>query len=584
MRLWAGLLLAVAAPDLAALGADAPQFNRDIRPILADACFQCHGPAARKAGLRLDLPGDATKAAESGEVAIVPGDIEKSELIRRVFSDDETEVMPPPSSKKTLTASQKETIKRWVASGAAYQKHWAFEAPSQPSRPEWKDAGGRALNPIDAFLRDRLQREGLKPAPEADRETLIRRAAFTITGLPPTIAEVDAFLGDTSTRAYENMVERYLNSPRFGEEMARHWLDVARYADTHGMHLDNERQMWPYRDWVVRAFNDNLPFDRFTVEQIAGDLLPNPTDDQLVATGFNRCNVTTGEGGSIDAEWHYRYAVDRASTVAEAFMGLTVGCAVCHDHKLYAFFSSAEGAAMDGNALLHEPTIRLANPEQKAKLADLSRRLTEVQGNIETRTKALAYRDPSESTPADAEASKGPADRPADDPLRSYRAWVKAEGKTAEKKEPPDEVKGLLGRARRDRNGAAAEKKLRTYYLQEVCVETRDGFQPLLAEAAAITRDKAALEAVGELHLPRHGEASRGVHHASRTVRQAGEAGRSGNPGDPPSPPKSQRGGPGQPARPGPLAGRTRPSPDRQGGREPVLAADLRHGPGQDGL
>ncbi|MGE3819669.1 MAG: DUF1549 and DUF1553 domain-containing protein, partial [Isosphaeraceae bacterium] len=298
------------------------------------------------------------------------------------------------------------------------------------------------------------------------------------------------FLGDTSRRAYENMVERYLNSPRFGEEMARHWLDVARYADTHGMHLDNERQMWPYRDWVVRSFNDDLPFDRFVVEQVAGDLLPNPTTDQLVATGFNRCNVTTGEGGSIDAEWYFRYAVDRASTVAEAFMGLTAGCAVCHDHKfdpisteefyqLYAFFYSAEGSAMDGNALLHEPTVRLATPEQKAKLKDLDQRLTEAKTAVDEAMRKVDYAEP---------ASEGTAD-----PLHSFQAWLKSGGTTSEKKELPAEIKTLLNREKRN---AAAEKRLQTYYVQRVCLETRDAFQPLLATVESLTQEKVGIEAV----------------------------------------------------------------------------------------
>ena len=292
------------------------RFNRDIRPIMSDTCFKCHGPGTRKAGLRLDLREDALKPTRSGVLPIVPGKADQSEIVRRVLSTDENDLMPPPASHKTLTPEQKRLIQKWVGQGAPYEKHWSFEPPVKTEPPRVEGPGFHVRNPIDAFVADRLRQEGLTMSPEADRATLLRRLAFALTGLPPTPREVDEFLGDTGAKAYEKMVERYLASERFGEEMARHWLDVARYADTHGLHLDNERQMWAFRDWVVRAFNQNQPFDQFTIEQLAGDLLPKATLDQLTATGFLRCNVTTGEGGSIDEEWVFRNALDRTTTMA----------------------------------------------------------------------------------------------------------------------------------------------------------------------------------------------------------------------------------------------------------------------------
>ena len=230
---------------------------------------------------------------------VVPGKPQESPLVKRINSIDESEVMPPPDSNKAATAQQKEILARWIAQGAKYQKHWAFEPIDKAAAP---DVPG-TTHAIDRFLIARLRQAGLAAQPEADCETLIRRVSFTLTGLPPTLSELDEYLGDIAPGAYERMIDRYLASPRYGEEMAKHWLDVARYADTHGLHLDNERQMWAYRDWVIRAFNDNLPFDQFTLWQVAGDLLPNPTTEQLVATGFNRCNVTTSEGGAIPDEY-----------------------------------------------------------------------------------------------------------------------------------------------------------------------------------------------------------------------------------------------------------------------------------------
>jgi len=389
------VLLALAAvPTLGR--ADELDFNRDVRPILADACFTCHGfdAKARKAKLRLDVPEGAF-AERRGIVPIKPGDPKESEVWSRITSTDPDAVMPPPDSRKTLTPAQKETIRKWIEQGAKYQKHWSFEPVRRPAVPEIRNPQSVVRNPVDAFLLARLQKEKLTPRPEADRQTLIRRVAFALTGLPPTVAEVDRFLADRSPDAYEKMVDRYLASPRFGEEMARYWLDVARYADTHGLHLDNERQMWPYRDWVVRAFNQNLPFDKFTVWQLAGDLLPNPTPDQLAATGFNRCNVTTGEGGSIEAEWAYRNAVDRTATATQAWLGLTAGCAVCHDHKfdpisakefysLYAFFYSSADPPLDGNVSAHGPFVKLPTLAEKSALEAATKAQAEARKRLET--------------------------------------------------------------------------------------------------------------------------------------------------------------------------------------------------------
>ncbi len=390
------------------MAADAKlDFNRDVRPILSDNCFACHGFDAkkRKGKLRLDTAEGAI-ALKDGIQAVKPGDPEASELIKRILSKDPEEVMPPPESHKKITPAQVDILRRWIAQGATYRKHWSFEVPVRPAVP----TATKDLSPIDAFLSKEMTAQGLRPGAEADPERLIRRVTLDLTGLPPTPAEIDAFLKDTAPGAYGRVVDRLLSSVRYGENMARGWLDAARYADTHGLHLDNERSMWPYRDWVVKAFNDNLPFDQFTTWQLAGDLQPNVTREQRIASGFNRCNVTTSEGGSINDELLFRYAVDRTETTMGIWMGLTAGCAVCHDHKfdpvttkefysLYSFFYSAADPAMDGNILLTPPVLQLSTPEQEKSLKDFDVKIAAHIKAVRDAIASLKYVDPATLTP-----------------------------------------------------------------------------------------------------------------------------------------------------------------------------------------
>jgi hypothetical protein len=429
MRVWncsasAGLLLGavalIQAVVLSPVTADDSKldYNKHVRPILSDACFKCHGfdEKTRAAGLRLDTAEGAAAKLESGSVAIIAGKSGESELLRRITSADDTERMPPTDSGKTLTAAQIEILRRWIDEGAEYKPHWSFIAPQRPTPPALSDGSG-ALNPIDNFIIARLAQDGLKLSPAADKAALLRRVTFDLTGLPPAPAEIDAFLADESPEAYAKVVDRLLKSPRYGEHMARYWLDAARYGDTHGLHLDNERSLWPYRDWVIDAFNRNLPFDQFTVWQIAGDLLPNSTLEQRVASGFNRCNVTTSEGGSIDDEVRVRYAVDRTETMSTVFLGLTLGCAVCHDHKfdpvtqkefyqLFAFYNSAADAAMDGNALAPPPILKLASPEQESQLKAFDEQIAALRKNMADELAKVEYTDPTPDGAAVAAAAE----------------------------------------------------------------------------------------------------------------------------------------------------------------------------------
>jgi len=387
-----GLLVAPALV-FAAPGAAPPaavDFDRDIRPILAENCFACHGfdAATRQGGLRLDEPEAVYKALKSGKTPLVPGKPGASEVIQRVKATNALR-MPPLSSGKHVTPAQTLLLERWVAQGAQYTAHWAFVAPKRPTlpavrRPAW------AANPVDRFILARLEREGLQPSPVADRRTLIRRLSFDLRGLPPTIEEVEGFLADRAPGAWERLVDRFLASPHFGERMALKWLDLARYADTHGYHIDSHRDMWRWRDWVIDAFNQNLPYDQFTTWQIAGDLLPNPTLEQRIATGFNRNHPINFEGGAIPEEYLNAYIVDRVSTTATAFLGLTLQCGQCHDHKydpltqkdfyrFYAFFNSIPEAGLDGTRGNARPFIKAPLPGQTEALTEQDRRIAALE-------------------------------------------------------------------------------------------------------------------------------------------------------------------------------------------------------------
>ena len=380
MKVNAPLLCLLAATHLQA--ADAPDFSRDVRPILSQHCFKCHGPddKARKGGLRLDIRESAMKEAKSGGIALVPGKPDQSELVARIFSQDEDEVMPPPSAKRALTAEQKDTLRRWVAAGAGYQQHWAFVRPKQSELPAVKNTEW-PRNAIDRFVLAHLEAAGLVPSPEADSSALCRRLYLDLTGIPPTPTEQDDFIQSAIRNpqsAIETLADKLLASPRYGERWARKWLDLARYADTNGYEKDRPRSIWPYRDWVINALNADKPFDQFTIEQIAGDMLPGATLDQKIATGFHRNTMLNEEGGIDPNEFRFHAMTDRVATTGATWLGLTLGCAQCHTHKfdplthreyyqLMAFMDNAE-----------EPDIDLPPPdaeEQRKKNAALVKKI-----------------------------------------------------------------------------------------------------------------------------------------------------------------------------------------------------------------
>jgi hypothetical protein len=368
------------------------EYNRDIRPILLDNCFACHGPdsASRKADLRLDQRDAAIEMA-----AITPGEPDGSEMIRRTLSDDESETMPPPETKKKLSDAQKQLLVRWIKEGAEYQPHWSLIAPTKPEPPKVSNAWW-VRNPIDSFVAAKLEADGLSAAPEADKRTLARRLSLDLTGLPPAPEIVDEFVADSSPDAYERLVDKLLSSPHWGEHRARYWLDAARYGDTHGIHIDNYREIWSYRDWVIKKFNENMPFDQFTIENLAGDLLRNATLDQQVGSGFNRCNITTSEGGAIDEEYAVLYTRDRTETTSQVWMGLTAGCAVCHDHKfdplsqrefyeMAAFFNNTTQKPMDGNVKDTPPVVTVPMQADRPRWEDVAKQIPNAKKLLDER-------------------------------------------------------------------------------------------------------------------------------------------------------------------------------------------------------
>jgi hypothetical protein len=397
---FAGLIL-MCHLAIVANRAGAIQYNRDIRPILSENCYQCHGPdkGHRKADLRLDQKEEAFKKLDSGDFPIVAGDPEKSEIIRRITTSDDDDHMPPTKSGKKLTAAQVDLLRQWIKEGAQWQGHWAYQKVVEPSVPDVKNKDW-ARNEIDKFVLARLEKEGMDPSSEADKITLIRRLSFDLIGLPPTIDEVDAFLADNTSESYEKLVDRLLASPQFGERMAEHWLDLARYADTNGYHIDNHRDMWKWREWVIDAFNKNEHFDHFTIDQLAGDLLENPTMDQRIATGFNRNNMVNFEGGADPDEYQTQYVVDRVATTANVFLGSTLACGQCHDHKydpftnkdfyrFYAFFNTVPEQGLDGNSDDPKPFLRVPTEEQGTRLVELLAKIPEAESLVAKRTEEV---------------------------------------------------------------------------------------------------------------------------------------------------------------------------------------------------
>jgi len=382
-----GLALGLTVVIVPWAAAQSVDFNRDVRPILSGKCFQCHGPddQVRKAGLRLDRQDAATALLKSGRRAIVPGNSSQSELIHRVTATDDSQ-MPPAKVGKRLTEQEVAILRRWIDQGAAYHQHWSYVAPVRWPLPTWDRDQAVVHNAIDAFVVARLQREGLTPAPAADRYTLIRRVTLDLTGLPPTVEEVDEFVNDPRPDAYERVVDRLLASPAYGERWSQIWLDLARYADSQGYANDPDRTIWRWRDWLIDALNRNLPYDRMTIEMLAGDLLPNPTPEQLIATGFHRNTLVNSEGGTNPEEFRSAAVVDRVNTTMQVWMATTINCCQCHNHKydpitqkefyqVYAIWNNTQ----DANTLDDAPTLRVPRRGFEEAYAELENRLSQLR-------------------------------------------------------------------------------------------------------------------------------------------------------------------------------------------------------------
>lgn len=478
-------------------------FSRQVRPLLSDKCFRCHGPDenSREGDLRLDLGADSRRSV------IVAGNVADSELIKRITSDDPDRRMPPVESNLELAPEEVELLTRWVAEGADYTIHWAFEKPRRPDVPKTRNHVW-IRNEIDALVLARLQAAQLEPSPPADRVTLIRRLSLDLTGLPPSIREVERFVNDERPKAYEKLVDRLLSSQRYGERMAQDWLDLARFGDTNGFESDSTRSMWLYRDWVINAFNTNMPFDRFTIEQIAGDLLPEADVSQRIASGFNRNTTYNEEAGADAEEYRVVYAVERASTTATVFLGLTMGCAQCHEHKydpisqqefyqFYAFFNSVDGElGATGHDIPLPPLLSLPTNKQAASLERVTGKLNNLEQQIKAEVANVGMpTQPAQANPADVSGHVGSAEKSESTDQTHFEtqpAWEAFE-RTREKSKLPKEVLKLVKLNAADRNDEQ-KTQLQSYFVQHAYGPAKYTFEPLNKRQAELTQTKEEIE------------------------------------------------------------------------------------------